>query len=335
MPDCAVRFLLSDHLGSTSVTANESGAGVAELRYEAWGENRYTNGTTPTTYRYTGQREESALGLYFYNARWYDPALGRWAQPDTIVPEPGDPQSLNRYSHVLNNPLKYTDPTGHDVSCPGTDASVCNVPLTAQPLAMVKQLANQFGIPFEFLAAVLDAQMTFDYGRLDRLEDGAIRSALSDFKLAEDNPPVLGGGLDLSAASMIALVAEKLDLSLGLGQMKISRAQAMEAKFSSGGLLSTSDDVLAVLGRLESQSDNIRYVAAYVRYLADLRTEKEGPHLSDLSTSDMQIIYGAYRAGPDAYNSVGGFQAVTQPGQMGRLLAPSALEVYRDHPAAR
>jgi hypothetical protein len=39
--------------------------------------------------------------------------LGRFIQPDTIVPEPGNPQALNRYSYGLNNPVKYADPTGH------------------------------------------------------------------------------------------------------------------------------------------------------------------------------------------------------------------------------
>jgi hypothetical protein len=46
-------------------------------------------------------------------ARWYDPALGRWLQADSIVPEPGNPQALNRYTYVYNNPLRYTDPSGH------------------------------------------------------------------------------------------------------------------------------------------------------------------------------------------------------------------------------
>ncbi len=83
------------------------------MRYKAWGEDRYTSGTIPTTYRYTGQRQEAALGLYFYDARWYDPSLGRFVQPDTIQPDPGDPQNLNRFSYVRNNPLRFTDPTGH------------------------------------------------------------------------------------------------------------------------------------------------------------------------------------------------------------------------------
>ena len=48
-----------------------------------------------------------------YGARFYSPRLGRFIQPDTIVPEPGNPQALNRYAYVNNNPLRYTDPTGH------------------------------------------------------------------------------------------------------------------------------------------------------------------------------------------------------------------------------
>jgi RHS repeat-associated protein len=91
----------------------QGGRGVAELRYKAWGENRYTYGSTPTTYKFTGQRLDDSTGLYFYQSRYYDPALGRFIAPDTIVPEPGNPQALNRYAYVTNNPLKYTDPSGH------------------------------------------------------------------------------------------------------------------------------------------------------------------------------------------------------------------------------
>jgi len=138
--DGTLFFLLGDHLGSTSITADSSGSFVAELRYKAWGESRYTSGTTPTSYRFTGQREESALGLYFYNARWYDPSLGRFVQADTVMQsqecalavsytEQGirgrcagarstagtqsDTQALNRYTYTLNNPVRYTDPSGH------------------------------------------------------------------------------------------------------------------------------------------------------------------------------------------------------------------------------
>jgi RHS repeat-associated protein len=68
-----------------------------------------------TDYRFTGQRQESNAGLYDYGPRFYDNYLNRWLSPDTIVPDPSNPQSLNRYSYSLNNPVKYNDPSGHCV----------------------------------------------------------------------------------------------------------------------------------------------------------------------------------------------------------------------------
>jgi len=52
-----------------------------------------------------------------YNARYYNPQLGRFISADSIVPNLGNPQDLNRYSYVANNPLKFTDPAGHRPEC--------------------------------------------------------------------------------------------------------------------------------------------------------------------------------------------------------------------------
>ena len=113
--DGVLYYLLSDHLGSTSVITDQSGNVVSRQFYKPYGEPRWSTGTLPTDRRFTGQRsEEAGLGsLYDYGARFYSPALGRFLSPDTIVPEPGNPQSLNRYSYTLNNPVKYRDPSGH------------------------------------------------------------------------------------------------------------------------------------------------------------------------------------------------------------------------------
>jgi len=63
-------FLLSDHLGSTSLTTDSAGNVISELRYTAWGEVRTQAGTTSTSYTYTGQYSNTAdFGLMFYNAR--------------------------------------------------------------------------------------------------------------------------------------------------------------------------------------------------------------------------------------------------------------------------
>ena len=69
--------------------------------------------TVTKYYYHGGQTRDASTGLMYYGARFYDPALGRFLSPDSIVPQPGNPQSLNRYSYTLNNPLRYTDPTGH------------------------------------------------------------------------------------------------------------------------------------------------------------------------------------------------------------------------------
>lgn len=62
--------------------------------------------------RFTGQVFDAEGDLYYYNARYYDPELGRFIQPDDIISDLGNPQSYNRYSYCENDPLTYNDPTG-------------------------------------------------------------------------------------------------------------------------------------------------------------------------------------------------------------------------------
>ncbi len=102
-----------DHLGSTSVLTNAQGAAEEHNSYRPYGQLHTHTGTADVAYKYTGQERDPSTGLYFYNARYYDPALGRFISPDTLVPNPLDPQALNRYAYARNNPVLYTDPTGN------------------------------------------------------------------------------------------------------------------------------------------------------------------------------------------------------------------------------
>jgi RHS repeat-associated protein len=104
-------YLCSDHLGSTTLMLNTSGGVVSNEKFYGYGLTQ--SGGTGTDKKYTGHQKEG--DLYEMNARWYDPSTARFIQPDSIVPEPGNPQSLNRYSYVMNNPMRYTDPTGHEL----------------------------------------------------------------------------------------------------------------------------------------------------------------------------------------------------------------------------
>jgi|GEM_PF-951197 len=109
----SVYWLHPDHLGSTTLVTDEEGAAAAERRYLPWGEERYVDAAVPTDRLYTGQIKDRYTELYYYNARYYDPWLGRFVQADTVVPGAGNPQNLNRYSYVRNSPLRHTDSTGH------------------------------------------------------------------------------------------------------------------------------------------------------------------------------------------------------------------------------
>ena len=106
-----------DHLTGTNVMTDSSGNEDGTVEYYPYGVTRSSSGTIDTQKRFTGQHQSSATGLYYYNARWYDPDIGRFISADIIVPNPRNPQDLNRYGYARNNPLKYIDPSGHDIDC--------------------------------------------------------------------------------------------------------------------------------------------------------------------------------------------------------------------------
>lgn len=109
--DEELTWLLTDYLGSTIGTVNADGDLISVLKYTTYGELRSGNSTTD--YKYTGQREEVEIGLYYYVARFYDSALGRFVSPDSLIPDPGSSQGYDRYAYVSNNPIRYSDPSGN------------------------------------------------------------------------------------------------------------------------------------------------------------------------------------------------------------------------------
>ncbi|HMO65618.1 MAG TPA: RHS repeat-associated core domain-containing protein [Verrucomicrobiota bacterium] len=116
LPAGCFYYHLADHLGSSNVLTYRDGLQAQHFENGVFG--REVHEQHPATHqlsaRYTGQLFDEETGLYYYGARYYDPELGRFTQADTLVPDPGDGQSLNRYSYANNNPLKYTDPSGHE-----------------------------------------------------------------------------------------------------------------------------------------------------------------------------------------------------------------------------
>jgi len=84
---------------------------VESTSYDPWG--KIKSGGTKSKFLYTGQENDAETGLHYYNARYYDSHIRRFTQPDDLIQDIYNPQTLNRYSYAQNNPLKYTDPSGH------------------------------------------------------------------------------------------------------------------------------------------------------------------------------------------------------------------------------
>ena len=125
-------YPVADHLGSTIGVVDSTGSLIQGLSYGDFGQ-RYTSGwnsglstsqavtinQTLTDKGYTGQESLDSVGLDDYNARLYDPGLGRFLSVDPVIGHPESTQSINPYSYVENNPLNKTDPTGDSDVCAG------------------------------------------------------------------------------------------------------------------------------------------------------------------------------------------------------------------------
>jgi len=107
-----ISYYHTDHLHSTSVITDKNGADQSEYVYLPYGDTYLMSGPT-YHYLFTGQEKDFETGLYFYGARYYDAALGRFISADTVVPQAFDPQALNRYAYVRDNPINLIDPSGH------------------------------------------------------------------------------------------------------------------------------------------------------------------------------------------------------------------------------
>jgi len=132
-----------DSLTSSSVL---SGSSQTQMEVNVW----YPFGRIQTaspqvsfqvSRRFTGQVFDEESGLYYYNARYYDPELGRFIQADTLIPDISNPQSYNRYSYCVNDPLTYNDTSGHYEEL--GDVKVLASGYVAEGSGVVQQFAGQ------------------------------------------------------------------------------------------------------------------------------------------------------------------------------------------------
>ncbi len=178
------QWYLSDHLGSASIVTDENGAVQEKIDYFPYGTYRersdYSSTFPPVNYTFTDQEDDDETGLYNYGARLYDPTLGRFLSADSIIPDPTDLQSYNRYSYCLNNPLIYVDPSGHFSLGSLVDSFITGVVAAAVFAAIVITEVGTWGgaTPFVELMAQATAGQLLAAGAAAGAVGGGLGAAL-------------------------------------------------------------------------------------------------------------------------------------------------------------
>lgn len=119
-PGTAAKYYFSDKVASSSVITDASGNVLERYFYYPYGGLLTSSGTDSNHYKFDGKERDSESNLDQFGARYYASAIGRfmipdWAEKPTAVPYAhyGNPQSLNLYTFVQNNPVSLGDPDGH------------------------------------------------------------------------------------------------------------------------------------------------------------------------------------------------------------------------------
>jgi RHS repeat-associated protein len=114
LPANIVHYYMSDHLGSTSIVASATGTVEEESDYYPFGTEVIVTGPGVNELKFTGKRRDTESQLDYFGARYYSTSFGRFNSIDPLLnsAHPANPQSWNRYTYALNNPLKVIDPTG-------------------------------------------------------------------------------------------------------------------------------------------------------------------------------------------------------------------------------
>jgi RHS repeat-associated protein len=105
-------YLYNGH-GDVIQIVDRNGNIVNNYSYDEWGNITASSETVSNPFKYAGAIYDQETGLYYLNARYYDPSIGRFINEDPVEGQVDNPLSLNLYTYCINNPLIYVDPTGN------------------------------------------------------------------------------------------------------------------------------------------------------------------------------------------------------------------------------
>lgn len=135
-------YQLNGHGDVVGLVSSE-GKTLNSYTYDVWGGPLITDETVPNVLRYAGEYWDDTVGLQYLRARWYDPGMARFIGEDTYEGELNDPLSLNLYTYVINNPLKYVDPSGHKEEMGAGGGGTSSKPSTSSNKPIMQIIKNQ------------------------------------------------------------------------------------------------------------------------------------------------------------------------------------------------
>jgi len=273
-----MHYYHGDSLGSTSLITDSNGNLVERSSYFPFGLSLEGGKVSP--YGFTGQ-EQDTIGLYYYGSRYYDPFLGQFLQPDSMLPDIYDPQQLNRYSYARNNPLKYTDPDGHEP-----------LTITAVVLAVL------------FIVDI--AWNVYDYYRDSR--------TLADPDASDIDKQVAAFGLTINAAGELAEPDQAAGVSLPLDDIARRKAQKEFRKQLESKMKKKGGDFFEK-GKPFDISRNIDPKSTFIRELPDgrirqydslVKPDKPGPTFGRRNVKEIDPFTGqTKRDWQETYDALG------------------------------
>lgn len=144
----------TDQLRSTRLVTDSNKNIITAILYNPYGETNTEEGIEED-YLFTGKQEDST-GLYYFMGRYYDPGVGRFLTRDSEFGQTNRPQTLNKYTYVLENPLKFVDPDGSECTSilveESRNASPCRPPFPGAGIS-----AKEFVFLLALLAGIISA----------------------------------------------------------------------------------------------------------------------------------------------------------------------------------
>jgi len=340
-------YYVHDGLGSVRQLLDSTGQIETNYAYDPFGVP-LVGGDVYNPYQFTGEAWDGEVGLLYLRARYYQPETGRFIGKDPWTGDTLQPGTLNRYVYGGNSPVTLVDRAGLNGADPiglrGLHQS--SDPLTQDQWRLAKQEATLVSVPVELVAGTIAVEIVHDTQWHDPVLDFMLASGLAYHYLGQSpQVPSQYMGVCIVATRVLAGYEHYWGVGGGRGpgpgvtNFHIGTAKMVEQYFAQEypdwRVLEGPPDAYARMGLLLSDPVNIHYTAAYLRYLADYRKGTGGrprkvPHASELTDTDMQIIYGAFIAGIGSYGDAPeDYQEHTVPGPYGQNIAPF-LRLYRE-----